>query len=56
MIDYDSDLFYDIYNTITEHKQRYSSLIIISVLSISGCITRSWSIPIEKIKSFAIVN
>ena len=83
MIQHDSDLFYDIYNTITEHNQRQthylslipnyfdiflseskscfitssaSLLILISILSLFECITRSSSVSMEEIKLFAIVN
>ena len=81
------DLFYDIYNTITEHNRRQtqylssvpfisakllwylvlseskssitssaSSIIMISILSLFECITRSSSLSIKKIKLFAVAN
>ena len=77
MIHDNLDLFYDIYNTITEHNRRQnhylssilseskgffiassaSSLIMISMLSLSECITRSSSLlSLEEIKLIVIVN
>ena len=72
MIHHNSNLLYDIYNTINEHNQRQnvllidlkissitssaSSLIMISMISLFECITRSSSLSIEAIKLFAIVN
>ena len=72
MIHHDSKLLYDIYNTINEHNWKQnallidlkissitssaSSLIMISMISLFECITRSSSLSIEAIKLFAIVN
>ena len=80
MIHHNSNLFYDIYNTITEHNQGQThylsstlnlflreskssfitlsalSLIMISMLSLSQCITGSSSSSMEEVKLCTTVN